>query len=64
MNELSGHKVFARIHRYKGTVLGALLWVPAPVFEKSMAPGQETVEVSFEGNHIIVGKEEKPAVHA
>lgn len=56
MNESPGHKVFARIHRYKGEVLGALLWVPAPVFEKSMAPEQETVEVSFEGDVIRIGK--------
>ncbi len=41
-----------------GAVLGAVLWVPASVFEKSIESGQEEIEVSFEGNQIIIEKEE------
>lgn len=51
-------KTKVQIQRHNGAVLGAALWVPASVFEKSIEPGQEEIDVSFEGNRIVIGKEE------
>ena len=62
-NETLDHKTFARIQRYKGQILGVVLWIPAYIFEKSIEPGQEEIAVSFLGNRIFIGKEENPAVH-
>lgn len=54
-NEASIQKTFARIQRYKGKILGALLWIPASIFEKSIEPGQEEIAVWFEDNCINLG---------
>lgn len=59
-NEAPNQKSFASIQRYNGQILGAILWVPASVFEKCIEPGQEEVEISFE----VIGKEVNPAVQA
>lgn len=48
----------ARIQRHNGKILGAVLWIPASVFEKFIELGQQEVEVSFEENRIILEKEE------
>ncbi len=51
-----------KIHRSSnGAVLGAgPLWIPGNFVESHIRPGQEEIEVTFEGNRILIGKEESP----
>ncbi len=55
MNEI---KTLMRIQRLNGQILGALLWIPAYVFEEHLSPTQEEIEVSFIEGRIILGKED------
>lgn len=60
----SNQNAFATIQRYNGRVLGAVLWIPVHVFEKFIEPEQGEITVSFVGNCIFIGKEEKPTIQA
>jgi hypothetical protein len=41
-----------------GQVIGATLWLPSSFIEQFIFTGQKEIEVSFEGNKIMIKKED------
>lgn len=56
--DFSPSKKRVKIHRSpNGAVLGAVLWIPGEIIQPLILPMQDEIEVVFEEDRIIIGKE-------